>query len=157
MNPKASASLEKACQDRRRSNFKKALSRLEDGINKFPKELGLYTEAIDVSMETGEALKALQFFRKARQALPNDAFELWSFTVEKVGTYNDPIVGKFLLDYAINNEELSSAQAVLENLKDYTADALLERIRTKKQTLSSAIGDGFAAIGKHCRHERGNV
>jgi tetratricopeptide (TPR) repeat protein len=145
MNPKASAAIEKACEDRRHSNFKKALSRLEEGIEKFPKEIRLYTEAIDVSMESGEPLKAIQFFKKAQQKFPDDGFELWTFTAEKVRTYNDPIVGRFLLEHAIRSGDLAAASSVLEGLTDHAVGELLERIRTKKQTVSGSVGTGFSA------------
>jgi tetratricopeptide (TPR) repeat protein len=145
MNPKASATLEKACEERRRSNFKKALARLEEGIEKFPREFGLYTEAIDVGLESGESLKAIQLFKKARQMLPDDAFELWTFTAEKVQNYNDPIVGRFLLEQAIKSGDLAAASSVLESLKDHAVGELLEHIRTKKQTMSLAMATGLAA------------
>jgi tetratricopeptide (TPR) repeat protein len=145
MNPKASVTLEKACEERRRSQFKKAFARLEEGIEKFPRELGLYTEAIDVGMEAGESLKTIQLFKKARQILPDEAFELWAFTAEKVQTYNDPIVGRFLLEQSIKSGDLAGADSVLANLKDRAVGELLEHIRTKKQTMSLAMATGFAA------------
>ncbi|UCG50576.1 MAG: hypothetical protein JSW58_10230 [Candidatus Latescibacterota bacterium] len=144
MNSKASVALEKAQADRRRSNFKKALSRLDEGIDKYPNELILYTEAIDIAMETGESLKALQYVKTAQRRLPEDTFEILTFASEKVGTYNDPIVGKFLVEHAIKSEDLSAAHAVVENLKEHTADDLLQRIRTKKQTLATAFGGGLS-------------
>ncbi len=145
MNPKATVTLEKACEERRRSHFKKAFARLEEGIEKFPREFGLYTEAIDVGMEAGESLKAIQLFKKARQVLPDEAFELWTFTAEKVQTYNDPIVGRFLLEQSIKSGDLAAADSVLASLKDPAVGELLEHIRTKKQTMSLAMATGFAA------------
>ena len=97
MNAKVSSTLDKVGQDRSRSHFEKALSRLEDGIKKHPKELRLYTEAVDVAMESGESLKALQFFKQAQKRLPDDMFELWTFAADKVGLYNDPIIGRYLV------------------------------------------------------------
>lgn len=145
MNAKVSSTLDKAGQDRSRSNFDKALSRLEDGIKKHPKALSLYTEAVDVAMEAGESLKALQYFKQAQRRLPDDLFELWTFAADKVGKYNDPIVGRYLVEQAIKNREVETASSLLADLKDHTADELLQRVRTKKQALSSAIGGGLAA------------
>ncbi len=145
MNAKVSSMLDKAGQDRSRSNFDKALSRLEDGIKKHPKALSLYTEAVDVAMEAGESLKALQYFKQAQKRLPDDLFELWTFAADKVGKYNDPIVGRYLVEQAIRNGEVETASSLLADLKDHTADELLQRVRTKKQAMSSAIGGGLAA------------
>ncbi len=145
MNPKAAAAIEKASEERLHSNFKKALSRLEEAIEKFPKEFRLYTEAIDVSMESGEPLKAIAFFKKAQQKFPGDTFELWTFAAEKAKTYNDPIVGRFLLEQAIRGGDLVAAGSVLEGLSDHAASELLERIRTKKLTVSGSVGTGFSA------------
>jgi len=145
MNPKAAAVIEKACEDRQHSNFKKALSRLEEGIEKFPREFSLHTEAIDVSMESGESLKAIQFFKRAQQTFSSDVFELWTFTAEKAKTYNDSIVGRFLLEQAIRGGDLAAAGSVLEGFTDHAANELLERIRTKKQTVSGSVGAGFSA------------
>lgn len=140
MNPKASSILEKARDERRRSQFKKALARVEEGIEKFPKELRLYTEAIDVAMEAGESLKAIQNFKRSQRALPDDVFELWTFTVEKVATYNDPIVGRFMIEHAIRSGDLPAAHSILQNLGDDAAGDLLERMRTKKKAMSAASG-----------------
>lgn len=145
MNPKASAILEKACEDRRRSHFDKALSRLEEAFGKFPKELALYTEAIDVGMEAGESLKTIQILRKSQRELPEDAFELWTFTVEKVGVYNDPIVGRFMLEQAIKTGDVTASYSILQSLSDHAASEMLEHIRKKKQTMSLAMGTGHAA------------
>jgi tetratricopeptide (TPR) repeat protein len=144
MNAKVSSTIDKACQERSRSNFDKALSRLEDGIRKHPKALPLYTEAVDVAMEAGESLKALQFFKQAQKRLPDDVFELWTFAADKVGKYNDPIVGRYLVEQAIKNGEVATASSLLADLKDHTADELLQRVRTKKQAMSTAIGGGLA-------------
>lgn len=145
MNPKASATLEKAREDRRRSNFKKALSRLEEAIGKFPKELPLYTEAIDVAMEAGESLKAIQIFKKSQRELSDDGFELWTFAVEKVGVYNDAIVGRFMLEQSVKSGEFASAYSILENLTEHAAGQMLEHVKTKKQTMSAAMGAKLAA------------
>ena len=144
MNAKVASTIDKAFQDRTRSNFDKALSRLEDGIKKHPKALRLYTEAVDVAMEAGESLKALQFLKQAQRRLPEDGFELWTFAADKVGKYNDPIVGRYLVELAIKNGEVSTAGALLADLKDHTANELLQRVRTKKQAMSTAMGGGFA-------------
>jgi len=137
MNLKASSILEKAREERRRSHFKKALARVEEGVEKFPKELDLYTQAVDLAMEAGESLKAIQFFKKCQRELPDQSFELWTFTAEKISTYSDPIVGRFLMENAVKNSDLSAAHAILRALSDDSAGELLERIRTKKQTVAS--------------------
>jgi tetratricopeptide (TPR) repeat protein len=143
MSQKTSATLEKVRNDRRRSNFNKALSRLDEGIKKFPRELSFFTEGIDIAMEAGESLKALQYLKTAQKRLPDDRFEIWSFATEKTGAYNDPIVGKFLIEHAVRSGDLIAAQSVADNLKEHTADELLRRIRTKKQTLNTAFGGGL--------------
>jgi tetratricopeptide (TPR) repeat protein len=160
MNPKASSILEKAHEDRRRSNFKKALSRVEEAIEKFPKELHLYTEAIDVAMEAGESLKAIQNFKRSQRQFPEDIFELWTFTVEKVAAYNDPIVGRFMIEHAIKSGDLTAAHSILQNLTDDAAGDLLERIRTKKQSVTmgprATAGDDVVsyALGEALIHLR---
>jgi tetratricopeptide (TPR) repeat protein len=147
MNPKASATLEKVREDRRRSNFKKALSRLEEAIGKFPGELTLYTEAIDIGMEAGESLKAIHVLKKSQRQLPDDAFELWTFAAEKVGAYNDPIVGRFMLEQGIRNGDLTGAYAILQSLSDHAAGEVLQHITTKKQAMSHAMGATLSAPG----------
>ncbi|MEJ2719584.1 MAG: hypothetical protein P8181_00405 [bacterium] len=144
MDPKATAMLDKARSDRRRSNFKKALSRLDEAIGKFPRELPLFTEGIDVAMEAGESLKALQYIKDAQRRLPDERFQIWSFATEKTGLYNDPIVAKFLMEHAVRTGDLISARSVADNIKEHTADELLRRIRTKKKTLSTAAGGGLS-------------
>jgi tetratricopeptide (TPR) repeat protein len=142
MNPKASAILEKACEERRRSNFKKAIDRLDEGVEKFPGEFTLYTEAIDVGMEAGESLHAIQIYKKAQHKFPDQGFEVWTFAAEKVGAYNDSIMGRFLVEQAVKTGDLAAAASILENLKDRAVSDLFERIRIKKQTMTVARGAG---------------
>jgi tetratricopeptide (TPR) repeat protein len=148
MNSKASAILEKACEERRRSNFKKAIDRLEEGVAKFPEEFALYTEAIDVGMEAGESLRAIQIFKKAQHKFPDQRFEVWTFAAEKVGSYNDSIMGRFLIEQAVKTGDLAAAASILENLKDHAVSDLLERIRIKKQTMTVARGAGSPGRGE---------
>lgn len=148
MNPKASAILEKAVEERRRSNFKKAIDRLEEGVDKFPGEFALYSEAIDVGMEAGESLRAIQMFKKAQQKFPDQRFEVWTFAAEKVGSYNDSIMGRFLVENAVKTGDLAAAASILENLKDHAVSDLLERIRIKKQTMSVARGAASPGRGE---------
>jgi tetratricopeptide (TPR) repeat protein len=148
MNPKASAILDKACDDRRRSNFKKAIERLEEGVEKYPREFSLYTEAIDVGMEAGESLRAIQILKKAQQRFPDEAFECWTFAAEKVGTYNDAIMGRYLIEHAVKAGDFAAAESILENLKDHAVSDLLERIRIKKQTMTAAMSSGSPARGE---------
>ncbi|UCH85445.1 MAG: hypothetical protein JSW50_07090 [Candidatus Latescibacterota bacterium] len=144
MNSKVSSTLDKVRHERSRSNFKKALSRLDDAIKKFANELSLYTEGVELAMEAGESLKALQYIKTARGQFPDRRFEVWSFAIEKTRSYNDPIVGKFLIEHAVRSGDLTAAHSVAHSLKDHTADELLQRIRTKKQTLNSAFGGGMS-------------
>ncbi|MBP2680143.1 MAG: hypothetical protein H6Q78_6 [Candidatus Krumholzibacteriota bacterium] len=148
MNPKASAILEKAHEERRRSNFKKAIDRLEEGVEKFPREFDLYTEAIDVGMEAGESLRAIQIYKKAQHKFPEQTFEVWTFAAEKVGVYNDSIMGRFLVEQAVKAGDLAAAASILQNLKDHAVSDLLERIRIKKQTMTVASSAGSSGRGE---------
>ncbi|MDH3216631.1 MAG: hypothetical protein OEN01_10100 [Candidatus Krumholzibacteria bacterium] len=140
MTSKSSAILGKVLQDRRRRDYDKALKRLSEGIDKVPADVLLYKEAIDIGLEAGESLQAVKFFKTAQRRIPSQSEELWSFSKEKVRSFNDPIFCKFLLDLAIKRRDFAVAEEILDGLNDHTAAELLKRIRTKKQTLTTASG-----------------
>lgn len=148
MASKSLGILERAHQERSRGEYDKALKRLRDGISKHPGELPLYREAVELCLEAGESMEAIQYFKRARRQFPDHYDELWRHAVDKVNGFNDAIFGKFLIDTAVKKRELQEAADVLDNLKDHTASELLKRTRTKKQTLSSAMGGGLTLKGE---------
>ena len=148
MGAKSAAILEKVSQDRRRGDYNRALQRLSDGISKIPDDMLLYEEAIDVALEAGESMNAVHFCKQAHARLPSYFEDLWEFAAAKVAAYNDPVLCKFLLELAVKKRQFKNGEAVLENLKDHTADELLKRTRTKMQSLSTAMSSGFAFKGE---------
>jgi tetratricopeptide (TPR) repeat protein len=144
MDSKVTSTLEKALQDKARGNFQRALSRLKEALAKAPDEFELYIEAADVCLEGGESLQATQFLKKAHARFHHEKERLDSFAREKLASLRDPALGKFLLELSIKRRELTGALEVLEPLHDRTIRELLQRTRTKKQTLNSAERGGFA-------------
>lgn len=140
MNPKASSILDKVQKDRGRGDLKRALDQLSAGIDSYPREIQLYKEGIDLGLEAAESRRATQFFKKAWKTLPSDRKELWSTVLEKVRLYNDPVLAQSMLDAAVGERDFDGAEDALAALKDHTAIELLERTRTKQQTLRSAMG-----------------
>jgi tetratricopeptide (TPR) repeat protein len=144
MNSKISSVLEKAFQDKAKGNYHKALNRLNEALTKHADEVELYLEAADVCLEGGESLQATQFLKKAFSKFSAEKDRIDAFAREKLGKLGDPVLGKFLLDQAIKRRDLESGCELLEDLQDRTIRELLQRARTKKQTLSSAERGGHA-------------
>ena len=139
MGSKSLAILEKVHQERSRGDYDKALKRLSDGIARHPHDLQLYREAIDISLEAGESLEAIQYFKRTQHLFPDHYDDLWTHGVDKVRAFNDAIFGKFLLDVAIKKRELQSAADVLVQLKDHTANELLKRTRKVNSTIDVCL------------------
>jgi tetratricopeptide (TPR) repeat protein len=143
MSSKVAGILNRVLQDRRHGDYDKALKRLAEGIEKFPGDVSLHREAIDLALEAGESMRAVQLLKSAFRQVPDTYEELRAFGTEKVETFNDPILCKYLLDVAIKKRDFEAAGEVLEGLKDHTAGELLKRTRNKKQSLSTAGNHGF--------------
>ena len=139
MSSRSSSILQKVAQDRTRGDFQKALKRLRDAIQKDPSDVDLFMEAIEVALEASESIDAVDLFKRAYQRFPNHANDLWDSTLEKLRTYNDPILASFLFEFAIKKRELETGLETLSTLRDHTVNDLLKRARTKKQTLTSAM------------------
>jgi len=143
MSSKIAGILSKVQQERRRGDFPKALKRLDDELKKFPDDIVLYREAIDVSLEAGESLRATRYVKAAQNRVPGDGEDIWQYCLAKIESFNDPILCKSMVDIAIKKRELELASEVLEHLKDHTAEELLQRTRTKRQSFSSASNQAF--------------
>jgi tetratricopeptide (TPR) repeat protein len=144
MDNKVSSSLERALQDKKKGNYHKALKRLTETLEKFPDEVELYLESADVCLEGGESLQATQHLKKAYSRFNSEKDKIDSFSREKLRALGDPVLGKFLLEQAIKRRELDWACDAMEELQDRTIRELLQRARTKKQTLNSAARGGHA-------------
>ncbi|MFQ5512463.1 MAG: tetratricopeptide repeat protein, partial [Candidatus Krumholzibacteriia bacterium] len=148
MSTKTTEILEKVSQDRGKGDYPRALKRLREGIDRYPTEPAFYQEAMEIALESGETLAAIDFFKKAMRKLPERAGRLWDFAADKVRALNDPILCKFLVDLAIKKRDLKSAETALAGLKNHTAVELLKRTQTKIQSMSSAVNNGFAFKGE---------
>ena len=144
MDSKVTSALEKSLQDKAKGHYQRALRRLTDALGKFPDEVELYLEAADVCLEGGESLQATQYLKKAQVRFRTEKDRLDSFANEKLAKLHDPVLGKFLVELFIKRRELTAAAEALEELQDRTIRELLQRTRTKKQTLNSAASGGHA-------------
>ena len=148
MNNKVSMALEKALQDKAKGNYHKALQRINETLEKHPGEVELFLEGADVCLEGGESLQATHFLKKALAKFAGEKDRIDAFAREKLRTLGDPVLAKFLLDQAIKRRDLEWASEVLDDLQDRSIRELLQRTRTKKQTLSSAARGGHALISE---------
>ncbi|MGD8413789.1 MAG: hypothetical protein PVF33_06130, partial [Candidatus Latescibacterota bacterium] len=144
MNNKVTPVLEKALQDKVKGNYQKALRRLTEALEKHSDEMELYVEGADVCLEGGEPLQATHFLKKAYTRFSAEKERLDTFSREKLRKTGDPVLGKFLLELAIKRRELDWCCEILEDLQDRTVRELLQRTRTKKQTLTAAARGGYA-------------
>jgi tetratricopeptide (TPR) repeat protein len=148
MDPKAKSALDKALQEKVRGNHDKALKKLQEAIRKFPSEPELYIEAAEVCFEGGESLGATQFLKKAHTRFADERDRIVEFARERASTSNDPVVGKFLLEQLVKRRELTAALECLNDLQDRAIRDLLQRSRTKRQSLTSATAGGYALKGE---------
>jgi len=148
MDSKAKSILEKALQEKSRGNYDKALKRISDTINKFPDEFDLYIEAADVCIASGESMQASQYLKRAHSKFTNDRDKVLNFARDKVRTENDPVLGKYVLELTVKNRDLDDAYECLEDLQDRAIRDLLQRTRTKRQSMNSASSGGYSLKGE---------
>jgi tetratricopeptide (TPR) repeat protein len=144
MNSKVSSVLEKSLQDKAKGNYHRALKRLSEALERHADEVELYLEAADVCLEGGESLQATQYLKRAYSKFSSEKERIDGLARDKLRKLGDPVLGKFLLDQAIKRRDLEAGREILEDLQDRTIRELLQRARTKRQTLSNAARGGHA-------------
>ncbi|NIM20690.1 MAG: hypothetical protein GTO51_10760 [Candidatus Latescibacteria bacterium] len=148
MDPKIASILEKIGRERSKGNHSKALKRLSEAIEKFPGEIQLYKDGIELGLEAGEQLRSIQFLKKSMLKFAGEREMLWEFALTQVKKYSEPILGKYLLDQSIKKRDLIAGLRVVQYLDERAARDLLSRTQMKKQTLSSAARGGQALSGE---------
>ncbi|HEX6791807.1 MAG TPA: hypothetical protein VF247_10900 [Candidatus Krumholzibacteria bacterium] len=157
MTEKAASILQKAQQERKRAQFDKALKRLEQGIAAHPDELDLYLEAIDVALDGGELMPATNLLKTVQDKFTRDRDRVLEFVRNKVETNHDPALARCVVEHAVKRRDLDGALALLEKVPDHTVRELLNRARTKAQTLKSASHGGYTVRGEAVSNEITNA
>jgi tetratricopeptide (TPR) repeat protein len=157
MNDKVASVIQKAQQERKRAQFARALKRLEQGIAAHPDELDLYLEAIDTSIEGGELLQATNFLKTVQDKFARERERVQQFVREKLQTVHDPSLARCAVEYAVKRRDLEAALDLLADVPDHTIRELLNRARTKAQSLKSAAHGGHALRGETVVNELTNA
>ncbi len=157
MNDKAASIIQKAQQERKRAQFGRALKRLEQGIAAHAEELDLYLEAIDTAIEGGELLAATNHLKTVQDKFARERERVQRFVREKLRTVHDPSLARCAVEHAVKRRELEAALELLADVPDHTIRELLNRARTKAQSLKSAAGSGYALRGENVVNELTNA
>ena len=138
MSDKISAIIQKAGQERKRAQFDRALKRLEGGIAAHPEEIDLYLEAIDTAIEGGELIQATNLLKTVQDKFARERERVQQFVRDKLRTVHDPSLARCAVEHAVKRRDLEAALDLLTDVPDHTIRELLNRARTKAQTLKSA-------------------
>jgi tetratricopeptide (TPR) repeat protein len=157
MNDKVTAIIQKAGQERKRAQFDRALKRLEAGIAAHPEEIDLYLEAIDTAIEGGELLPATNLLKTMQDKFARERDRVQQFVREKLQTVHDPSLARCAVEHAVKRRDLEGALDLLTSVPDHTIRELLNRARTKAQSLKSAAGGGYALRGETVVNEITNA
>jgi len=157
MNDKAASFIQKAQQERKRAQFDRALKRLEQGIAAFPEELDLYLEAIDTAIEGGELLQATSLLKTVQDKFTKERERVQQFVREKLQTVHDPSLARCAVEHAVKRRDLEAALDLLTDVPDHTIRELLNRARTKAQSLKSASHGGHTLRGETVVNELANA
>jgi tetratricopeptide (TPR) repeat protein len=157
MNEKAASVIQKAQQERKRGQFARALKRLEQGIAAHPDELDLYLEAIDTALDGGELMPATNLLKTVQEKFTRERDRVLQFVREKLQTVHDPSLARCVVDNAVKRRDLESALELLQGVPDHTIRELLNRARTKAQSLKSASAGGYALRGEAVSNELANA
>jgi len=144
MNEKALSALQKAQAERKRGQFPKAIKRLEQAIEAFPDELDLYLECVDVCLDEGDVLQATNLLKAAQDKFTRERERVNQFTREKLQSVHDPSLARCVVEHAVKRRDLEAALAHLADVPDHIVRELLNRARTKKQSLKQASHGGYS-------------
>jgi len=153
MNEKAASALQKAQQERKRGQFPKAIKRLEQAVEMFPDELDLYVEAIDVCIDGGELLQATNLLKTAQEKFTKERDRISAFVRDKLQTVHDPSLARCVVEHAVKRRDLEAAFGHLADVPDHVVRELLNRSRTKKQSLKAASHGGYSLRGEQLTNE----
>jgi len=153
MNEKAASALQKAQQERKRGQFPKAIKRLEQAVEMFPDELDLYVEAIEVCIDGGELLQATNLLKTAQEKFTKERDRISAFVRDKLQTVHDPSLARCVVEHAVKRRDLEAAFGHLADVPDHVVRELLNRSRTKKQSLKAASHGGYTLRGEQLTNE----
>ncbi|HET6349152.1 MAG TPA: hypothetical protein VFH88_08720 [Candidatus Krumholzibacteria bacterium] len=157
MNEKVASIIQKAQQERKRSQFPRALKRLEQGIASHPDELDLYLEAVDTAIDGGELLQATNLLKTTQDKFVRERERVQQFVSDKLQTVHDPSLARCVVEHAVKRRDLEGALALLENVPDHIVRDLQNRTRTKAQSLKSASHGGYTLRGETVSNEITNA
>jgi len=157
MNEKASSAIQKAQQERKRGLFSKAVKRLEQAIAMFPDELDLYLEVIDACIEGGELIPATNFLKTAQDKFSRERERMTQFVREKLKSVHDPSLARCIIEHAVKRRDLEEAMDLMAEVPDHTIRDLLNRAKTKMQSLKSASHGGHTLRGETVTNELTNA
>jgi tetratricopeptide (TPR) repeat protein len=157
MSDKTASIIQKAAQERKRAQFDRALKRLEGGIAAHPEEIDLYLEAIDTAIEGGELLQATNHLKTVQHKFAKERERVQQFVREKLRTVHDPSLARCAVEDAVKRRDLEGALELLGDVPDHTIRELLNRARTKAQSLRSAAGGNPALRGENVVNELTNA
>jgi tetratricopeptide (TPR) repeat protein len=153
MNEKAASALQKAQQERKRGQFPKAIKRLEQAVEMFPDELDLYVEAIDVCIDGGELLQATNLLKTAQEKFTKERDRISTFVRDRLQTVHDPSLARCVVEHAVKRRDLEAAFSHLGDVPEHVVRELLNRSRTKKQSLKAASHGGYTLRGEQLTNE----
>ena len=140
----------------KRAQFDRALKRLEAGIAAHAEEIDS-TEAIDTAIEGGELLQATNLLKTVQDKFARERERVQQFVSEKLRTGHDPSLARCAEEHAVKRRDLEAALDLLGDVPDHTIRELLNRARTKAQSLKSAAGGGHTLRGESVVNELTNA
>ena len=153
MNEKASSALQKAQQERKHAQFPKAIKRLEQAVAAFPDELDLLIELIDVCLDAGEIMQATRHLKTAQDKFTKEKDRVNQFVRDKLQAIHDPSLARCVVEHAVKRRDMEAALVHLMDVPEHVVRELLNRSKTKKQSLKSASHGGYSLRGETVTNE----
>src|SRR5262249_43908313 len=114
-------------------------------------------EAIDTAIEGGELLHATNLLKTVQDKFAKERDRVQQFVREKLRTVHDPSLARCAVEHAVKRRDLEGALELLGDVPDHTILELLNRARTKAQSLKTAAGGGHTLRGENVVNELSNA
>lgn len=146
--------LKKIQQDRQRGDLKRALDRALDGLQKWPDDLNLAMETIQLCIDTSDYVQAVTQMKAAIRQHPPSRSQILSFAKETFTIHPHPTLGSFIVELLMRSRDIDNIRDLIRTSPQEFVDGLLKKAETRSagmrdrgDTKTSSFTDNEILLG----------
>ncbi len=127
--------LKKISQDRLRGDHKRALRRALDGLEKWPDDLDVAMEAIQLCFELSDFKQAVTLLKTTIRKHPKMFSQILDFSRESFKQTFNPLLGSFIIETLMRSRNIDAVRDMFRTSSDDYIAGLIKRSETRSRGL----------------------